>query len=42
MNDNRPMYDRELLLHGAQRDAALDLWEVQGDGLDSFLRPWPS
>jgi hypothetical protein len=36
MNDRRPMYDRELLLDGARRDAVLELWEVQRYGSDSF------
>jgi hypothetical protein len=36
MNDRRPMYDRELLLDGARRDAVLELWEVQHYGSDSF------
>ena len=35
MNDKRPIYDRELLLHGAKRRGVLDLWEVQRYGLDS-------
>ena len=36
MNDQRPMYDRELLLGGAKRNAVLDLWEVQRYGSDSY------
>ncbi len=36
MNDQRVMYDRELLLGGAKRDAVLELWEVQRYGSDSF------
>src|SRR4030095_6445477 len=36
MNDRRPMYDRELLLNGARRDAVLELWEVQRYGSDSY------
>ena len=36
MNDQRPMYDRELLLGGAKRDAVLELWEVQRYGSDSY------
>jgi len=36
VNDRRPMYDRELLLDGARRDAVLELWEVQRYGSDSF------
>lgn len=36
MNDRRPMYDRELLLDGAKRDAVLELWEVQRYGSDSY------
>jgi hypothetical protein len=30
------MYDRELLLGGAKRDAVLELWEVQRYGTDSY------
>jgi hypothetical protein len=30
------MYDRELLLSGAKRDAVLELWEVQRYGTDSY------
>jgi hypothetical protein len=30
------LYDRELLLGGAKRNAILDLWEVQRYGTDSF------
>jgi hypothetical protein len=36
MNDQRPMYDRELLLGGAKRNAVLELWEVQRYGNDSY------
>jgi len=36
MNVRRPMYNRELLLDGARRDAVLELWEVQRYGSDSF------
>jgi hypothetical protein len=36
MNDQRPLYDRELLLLGAKRDAVLELWEVQRYGSDSY------
>jgi hypothetical protein len=32
----RTVYDRQLLLFGVKRDAVLDLWEVERDGLDSF------
>ena len=39
MNDQRPRYDRELLLGGAKRDAILDLWEVQRYGSDSYGDP---
>jgi hypothetical protein len=36
MSAKRPVYDRELLLHGAKRNVVLDLWEVQRYGLDSY------
>src|SRR5260370_29947372 len=36
MSDELPMYDRELLLRGAKRNAVLDLWEVQRYGDDSY------
>jgi len=36
MNDQRPLYDRELLLLGAKRNAVLELWEVQRYGSDSY------
>jgi len=36
MNDQRPLYDRELLLLGAKRNAVLELWEVQRYGKDSY------
>src|SRR5436309_10309258 len=39
MNDQPPMYDRELLLDGARRDAVLELWEVQRYGSDSYGDP---
>jgi len=29
-------YDRQLLLHGAKRNAVLELWEVQRYGIDSY------
>src|SRR3984893_519107 len=35
MNDQRPLYDRELRLLGAKRNAVLELWEVQRYGSDS-------
>jgi hypothetical protein len=35
MND-RPLYDRELLLGGAKRNAILELWEVHRYGSDTF------
>jgi hypothetical protein len=34
MNEQRPLYNRELLL-GAKRNAVLELWEVQRYGSDS-------
>jgi hypothetical protein len=36
MNDQRPLYDRELLLLGAKRNAVLELWEVLRYGSDSY------
>jgi hypothetical protein len=36
MSDELPVYDRELLLLGAKRDAVLELWEVQRYGSDSY------
>jgi hypothetical protein len=36
MNDQRPKYDRELLLGGAKRNAVLEMWEVQRYGSDSY------
>jgi hypothetical protein len=36
MNDQRPLYDRELLLFGEKRNAILDLWEVHRYGSDSY------
>jgi hypothetical protein len=36
MNDQRPLYDRQLLLLGAKRNAVLELWEVQRYGSDSY------
>ena len=36
MNDQGPMYDRELLLGGAKCNAVLELWEVQRYGNDSY------
>jgi hypothetical protein len=36
MNDQRQLYDRELLLFGAKRNAILDLSEVQRYGRDSY------
>jgi hypothetical protein len=36
MSDKLPVYDRELLLLGAKRNAVLDLWEVQRYGSDSY------
>ena len=36
MSDELPVYDRELLLLGAKRNAVLDLWEVQRYGSDSY------
>jgi hypothetical protein len=35
MDDQRPIYDRELLL-GAKRNAVLEMWEVQRYGSDSY------
>jgi hypothetical protein len=35
MNEQRPIYDRELLLGGAKRNTNLELWEVQRYGSDS-------
>jgi len=35
MNDQRPRYDRELLLFSGKREAVLELWEVQRYGIDS-------
>jgi len=39
MNDQRPIYDRELLLSGAKRNAVLELWEAQRYGSDSYGDP---
>jgi hypothetical protein len=36
MNDQTPLYNRELLLLGAKRNAVLELWEVQRYGSDSY------
>ena len=36
MKDQRPLYDRELLLLGAKRNAVLELWEVQRYGSGSY------
>ncbi len=36
VNDQRPVYDRELLLGGAKRNAILELWEVKRYGSDSY------
>lgn len=36
MNDQRPRYDRELLLDDAKRNAVLEMWEVQRYGSDSY------
>jgi hypothetical protein len=36
MNEQRPIYDRALLLLGAKRNAVLELWEVQRYGSDSY------
>jgi hypothetical protein len=35
MSDKHPIYDRELLLGGAKRNAALERWEVERYGSDS-------
>jgi 16S rRNA G966 N2-methylase RsmD len=32
----RPIYDRQLLLSGAKRNAVLELWEVESYGIDSY------
>ena len=34
--DPRPVYDRQLLLGGAKRNAVLELWEVERYGTDSY------
>ena len=36
MSDQRPIYDRELLLGGTKRNAVLEMWEVQRYGSDSY------
>ncbi len=36
MNDQRPIYDRGLLLGGAKRNAVLEMWEVERYGTDSY------
>ena len=36
MNDQRPRYDRELLLGDAKRNAVLEMWEVERYGSDSY------
>src|SRR5262245_59530021 len=36
MKDQQPLYDRELLLLGAKRNAVLELWEIQRYGSDSY------
>jgi hypothetical protein len=36
MNDQRPLFDRELLLLGAKRNAVPHLGEVQRYGSDSY------
>jgi hypothetical protein len=33
---DRPIYDRQLLLSGAKRNAVLELWEVERYGIDSY------
>ena len=35
----RSMYDRQLLLLGAKRNATLELWEIQRYGTDSYDDP---
>jgi hypothetical protein len=39
MNDRQPLYNRELLLFSAKRDAVLELCEVQRYGRDSYGDP---
>ena len=39
MKDQHPLYDRELLLLGAKRNAVLNLWEVKRYGGDSYDDP---
>jgi hypothetical protein len=34
--ERSPIYDRQLLLGGAKRNAVLELWEVQRYGIDSY------
>jgi hypothetical protein len=36
MNDQRPIYDRELLMGGAKRNEVLERWEVERYGSDSY------
>jgi len=36
MKDHAPLYDRELLLLGAKRNAVLELWELRRYGSDSY------
>ena len=36
MGEQSPIYDRQLLLGGAKRNAVLELWEVQRYGIDSY------
>ena len=36
MNEERAIYDRELLLGAAKRNAVLEMWEVQRYGRDSY------
>ena len=35
----RPVYNRQLLLSGAKRNAVLELWEVERYGIDSYDDP---
>ena len=39
MNDELPVYDRELLLLGAKRNAVLDLWEVSATAATAMAIP---
>ena len=36
MNNQRPIYDRGLLLGGVKRNAVLEMWEVERYGADSY------